>query len=126
LARAEIVEDVLFGKASIDTDVKVVEMTARLVEALDRRTTAAAVDTGLFLFLKVPDGDGKYQMMARRLTVSDRAALNEDPTLVQRPTEILELLKARRIEPERLGEIRNAAIAQKPSKKRHGRRGHTH
>lgn len=117
-ARVAAMEDALFGHANIDVDLKVVEMTAKLVTALSENDShAAVVDSGLFLFIKLSDGSGGYDIFAKRLTLSDRATLNEDPTIVQTPAAVLDRLKdARKIRVEKLREIDEAAASSADTK----------
>jgi hypothetical protein len=97
LDRAAAVEDVLFGYGNINIDKQVVEMTVMLVKALKDSSSPAVVDAGLFLFLKMCDGSGSTQIFVKRLTISDRAVLNDDPTIVQTPTALLARLRDARL-----------------------------
>jgi hypothetical protein len=107
--RARAVEDLLFGHGNIDVDKKVVEMTASLVSALKGSSSGAVVDSGLFLFIKLPDGEGDFHIFAKRLTLEDRAILNEDPTIVQTPATTLSRLRdARKISAERILKLQTA------------------
>jgi hypothetical protein len=113
LERASAVEDLLFGHGNIDIDKKVVEMTASLVSALKESSSAAVIDSGLFLFIKLPDGEGSFHILAKRLTLRDRAVLNEDPTIVQTPAKALRRLKdARKVSSERIRSL-ELALAEK-------------
>jgi hypothetical protein len=118
MEKAEIVQDVLFGHATVDVDEKVVNMTATLVTSLSGNASAAVVDTGLFIFIKIPDGAGSHQILAKRLTVDDRRILNNDPTLISQPQAILQRIKdAKQIEKDRL------AYMKEISDRKTGRRG---
>jgi hypothetical protein len=113
--RARAVEDLLFGHGNIEIDNKVVAMTASLVAALKDSSSAAVIDCGLFLFIKLPDGDGSFHIFAKRLTMDDRCALNEDPTIVQSPVSVLSRLRdAQKIRFERVQAIKEVAAKLLP------------
>jgi hypothetical protein len=109
--KAKIIEDMLFGFGNIDIDNKIVEMTAKLVTALKDGASAAVIDSGAFLFIKVPDASGGSHVFCKGLTIRDRTILNNDPTIVGAPTEVLSRLQeAREISHERLEELENIVL----------------
>ena len=97
--RAQIVEDVLFGKQSLEIATGIAGATSSLIESLKNQKGTVIIDAGLFLFLRLPADDGEVDIFAKRLTVEERAMLDADPERILRPDDILTTIKDfRRIE----------------------------
>lgn len=107
--RAELVEDVLFGKTS-GSDSEAVLAIAQLTKSLCNNKTAAAVDAGLYVFFKIKTESGDFQIFHKRLTVRERAVINHKPTLLTDPYRLLENLEnAIALSHERAEELRRIA-----------------
>ncbi|MEM9438991.1 MAG: hypothetical protein AAGA73_00950 [Pseudomonadota bacterium] len=96
--RASNVEEVLFGSIKSDLDDRVIDMVCKLMEKFKLSgASTAAVDTGMFLFVLIPDSDGNSSVLAKRLTIWDRSLLNENPSLLKKPLELVEWLEEMKI-----------------------------
>ncbi len=92
----------LLGGGADDTeaDLKVVEMVSKLVDTLDGKADVAAIDAGVFLFLKIKDGDD-FRIVAKRLNKRDRKVIDDNPSLLLEPVALLEHIDGtREVDPE--------------------------
>ena len=104
--RAEVVEDVLYGLNS-NSDSEAVQAVAQLTSALCSNQCAGVVDAGFFIFFKVRNGEGDFQIFHKRLTVRERKVINANPTVLSDPYQILEKLEgAVGLEHQRAEELR--------------------
>lgn len=111
--RASIAEDVLFGNAS-SSDTEAVLAVAQLTTALCNNKCAGVVDAGVFIFFKAKAEDGDFQIFYKRLTVRERALLNDQPSILRDPYSLLEKLdKARQLDQDRATELRKIALLEK-------------
>lgn len=88
--RVKIAEEMLLGAASIKIDQQIAESTAKLAEAFCKNSVPGVVDTGIFIFVKMPDDQGRFRIFAKRLSLEERIKLNEQPSLLDAPEKILE------------------------------------
>lgn len=86
--RAGVIEDVLLGKMS-GNDSEAIQAVAQLTTALCNNKCEAVVDAGFFIFFKVKKDDN-FQIFHKRLTVQERATINNKPSILQEPMRILE------------------------------------
>ena len=106
LDRAKLIEDTLFGHATIDVDERIVKMTSDLVKNLDN-TSDAVVDAGMFILIKRTNKSGNSQILGKRLTVSERRILNNNPSLIQEPQKLLSRLEdLKQVPSERISELK--------------------
>lgn len=92
LDRAGMVEDVLLGKMS-GNDIEAVRVVAEVTTALCSNNCEGMFDAGFFIFFKVRNEDGVFQIFHKRLGVEERAILNRYPTLLNEPSRLLERLE---------------------------------
>ncbi len=90
--RAELVEDVLYGRTS-ETDTMAVQAVAQLTTALCNNQCEGVVDAGTFIFFKVKANTEHFQIFHKKLTVRERRLLNNNPTILKEPYKILEKLE---------------------------------
>lgn len=90
--RAEIIEDVLYGRAS-ETDILAVQAVAQLTTALCNNQCEGVVDAGTFIFFKIKANSDHFQIFFKKLTVRERRLLNNTPTILNEPYKILEKLE---------------------------------
>ena len=91
--RADILENLLYGQAS-SSDLEGIHAIAQLTTSLCNNNCGGVVDAGVFVFCKIKDTSGDFQIMYKRLTVQERIKLNERPTLLQDPYKLLENLES--------------------------------
>ena len=103
-------EDVLLGRLS-GNDTEAVRAVAELTTALCNNKCEGVVDAGFFIFFKVLNEAGHFQIFHKRLTVEERAIINQQPSMLMEPSRLLVRLEhAIGLELERAAELR--AIAQ--------------
>ncbi len=90
LDRAQVIENVLYGKGSLDIATGISKATVDLIQSLRDHKGTIAIDVGLFLFLKKSGPNGEADIFAKRLTVDERAFLDSDPSRVCRPNELFD------------------------------------
>ncbi|MDB5577713.1 MAG: hypothetical protein JWR80_2889 [Bradyrhizobium sp.] len=111
--RAQVVEDVLFGKTS-GTDADAVLAVANLTTSLCNNKCTATVDAGLFVFFKAMNEAKEFQIFYKRLTVRERTIINERPTLLKDPHLLLENLEhALALSHERAAALRVISLADR-------------
>ena len=111
--RAEIIEDVLYGRSST-ADTSAVEAIAHLTTALCNNQCEGVVDAGFFIFFKVKANTTDFQIFHKRLTVRERRLLNKNPTILSQPHMILEKLESAAVlDREQAGRLRE--ISRKAS-----------
>lgn len=81
----------IFGPLQ-SSQLKEVEALQELVSALNQNANDAVVDVGSFIFIKTKNSAGEPQIFSKRLTVFERAQLNENPSLLEDPKTLLQLL----------------------------------
>lgn len=117
LERAEIVEDVLYGRTS-DADTSAVQAVAQLTTALCNNQCEGVVDAGTFVFFKVRANTEHFQIFHKKLTIRERRLLNNNPTILNEPYKILEKLEKAvaldRQQAERLREIAQRSNEKPP------------
>ncbi len=91
--RADIAENVLLGKADIEATVALAKAAVDLENAFKGKKGAIAIDMGLFVFLRKSSEDGDGHTFFKRLTVEERALLNDDPTLLGDPDRLFDAIK---------------------------------
>lgn len=92
--------DLLGGGADdIEADLKVVDMVSKLVDTLDKRAGTAAIDAGVFLFAKIPDGDDSFRIVAKRLNKRDRKVIDDNPSLLLDPVALLQHIDGSEVDP---------------------------
>ena len=92
--------DLLGGGADdVEADVKVVEMVSKLVDTLDKRAGTAAIDAGVFLFAKIPDGEDSHRIVAKRLNKRDRKVIDDNPSLLLDPVALLQHIDGSEVDP---------------------------
>lgn len=110
--RAEIAEDILYGKAS-SADLDAVRAVAELTAALCSNQCAGVVDAGVFVFFKIKTDKGDFQIFHKRLTVRERAAINKKPSILSEPYRLLERLDdVVALEHDRATELRQIAMME--------------
>lgn len=111
--RAGVIEDVLLGKMS-GNDSEAILAVAQLTTALCNNKCEGVVDAGFFIFFKVMNSSGHFQIFHKRLTVAERAMINDQPSLLKEPMKILERFdKAVALEQARAEELRSIALSGK-------------
>ena len=109
--RAKIIEDVLYGQLS-SPDSEAVQAVAQLTSALCSNQCAGVVDAGVFIFFKVKNDNDEFQIFSKRLTIKERAIINNAPTLLKNPYRILEDLEnAIALDHDRAEELRLIAAS---------------
>jgi hypothetical protein len=108
--RAEIVQDVLFGKSS-GTDADAILAVAQLTTALCNNQCAAVVDAGPFVFFKIKTESGEFQIFHKRLTVRERKIINDQPSLLADPYGLLKSIEnVLALDHDRAAEFRKLAL----------------
>ena len=100
--RVKIAEEMILGTASIKIDQQIAESTAKLAEAFCKNSVPGVVDTGIFIFVKMPDAQGRFRIFAKRLSLDERIKLNEQPSLLDAPDKILESFALQKFDAARL------------------------
>jgi hypothetical protein len=91
-SRINLAEDVLYGKISAgDTDA--LKAVADLTAAVCSNKCTCVVDAGIFIFIKVKNTEGEFQIYFKKLTTEERIILNERPSLLAKPYTILERIE---------------------------------
>lgn len=109
LDRSRIIEDVLFGQAS-SSDNDAIRAVAELVSSLCDNKTEAVVDAGVFVFFKIKGPNENFRVFTKRLTVRERAILNDTPTIIGDPYTLLKKLEdAKALDPAKTIELRTIA-----------------
>jgi hypothetical protein len=112
--RAKLVEDVLFGNLA-SADVEAMRVVSELVSSLCDRKSEAAIDGRIFVFFKVKKSDGEFQVFTKTLTVTERALINSQPTILAEPHRLLERLEnAKAVDAKRAAELRRIAGRESP------------
>jgi hypothetical protein len=112
--RAQLVEDVLFGSLAT-ADIEAMKVVSELVSSLCDRKTEAVIDGMIFIFCKIKNEKGDFQVLTKRLTVRERALINSYPTIISEPHRLLEKLEnVKLISPDRAGELRKIAGREQP------------
>ena len=112
--RAKLVEDVMFGNLA-SADIEAMKVVSELVSSLCDRETEAAIDGRIFVFFKIRNSNGTFQVFTKTLTVSERALINAQPTILADPHRLLEKLEdAKSVDPERAAELRRIAGREVP------------
>lgn len=107
--RAKIAEDVLFGQVS-GNDIEAIKAVAEVVSSLCDNQTEGVFDGGVFVFFKIKNESGNFQVFSKRLTVQERAIINEKPTIMADPYQLLQNLEvAKAISREKTLELREIA-----------------
>lgn len=88
--KVKVAEQMLFDSVSIKIDQQIADSTAKLAEAFCKNSIPGVVDTGIFLFVKVPDENGKFRIFAKRLNIQERMRLNDEPNLLDVPENLLD------------------------------------
>lgn len=105
--RAALAEDVAFGLGA-NNDIEAIRATAELTTSLCNNGVEAAVDGHFFVYFKVKNAEGNFQIFHKRLTIRERAILNRSPSLLQKPQELLgQFERYRAVEIERAAELRS-------------------
>lgn len=91
--RAEIAENVLLGKADVESTVALTKAVVDLEKAFKGKKGAIAIDMGLFVFLRKGTEDGDGDTFFKRLTVEERSLLNLDPSLIGDPDRLFDAIK---------------------------------
>lgn len=113
LDRAIIAEDILWGRAT-GADSEAVQAVSQLTTALCNNNCEGVVDAGIFIFFKVKNNEGSYQIFHKRLSVKERSIINEHPTILENPYKIFENLeKCAALGFDQAAEMREVALNHK-------------
>lgn len=99
--RVKIAEEMILGAASIKIDQQIADSTAKLAEAFCKNSVPGVVDTGIFIFVKLPDNQGRFRIFSKRLSLDERLKLNDQPSLLDAPEKILESFSLRQLDTEK-------------------------
>ena len=92
LAKVErALEIATLDKPQAEVDLKLAEAAAKLIKAVETQS-AAAVQVGSLLIVKVPSPDGESQLAVKTLTQREMMMIERTPELMKTPDELLAAL----------------------------------
>jgi len=82
------------GKPQAEIDNSLATAVAELIQSL-RETTAAAIQIGSLLIIKLPNEREGSKILVRHLTADELMVLHKDPELLATPADILRSMRQR-------------------------------